>query len=282
MTGRLGRVALGVVVFVALGAGWFALVAPRSDGVGPRIRSAMGPMSIWPEGPFDPADALLREQARVERGRDRWRLRADAVVAQFVQRVLGWVTIEITDAAVAPAVGPATYRAREDCGTLCEGVDDGGVEITVDRLLGDAPGTIWSVVAVHSERLRLPVQAGDTVVAGQPLPFGLDLAEDRHAGVGLRFGQRLEGAAPLDCGDGFAGEAGVTGTEVSVTVPDPLFSDVSCSAVGAVGYVFAYTTARLTVQTGDPMLEPVYLADLSIVPVRFSQTVAPASPSPGA
>ena len=271
MSGRPGRVALGVVTFVVLGAGWFALVAPRSDGVGSGSRIAPAPSSIWPEGPFDPPDALSLEQSRVDAGQDRWRLRADAVVAHFVRSTFGWITIEIADAAEPPTAGTVTYRAREDCGPLCEGPGDGGwVAVTVDRLPGDRAGAIWSVVAVRSERLRLPVEAGDVVVAGETLPFGLSLAEDRHAAVGVRYAQPPGKTSAPDCGDGFAGEAGVTEADVSVTVPDPPFDEPSCSAGGAVGYVFAYTTTRLTVQTGDPFVEPVYLTDLSIVPVAIA------------
>jgi hypothetical protein len=136
----------------------------------------------------------------------------------------------------------------------------------VGRLLADRPGGVWSVIAVTSPRLRLPVETGDTVVGGQSLPIGLDLAQDRHAAVGLRYVQRI---GISDCGDGLAGEAGITAADASVTVPDPLFANESCTT--AAGYVFAYTSTRLTVQTGDPMLEPAYIADLSIVPVRFSQ-----------
>jgi len=268
MSGRPGRVVLGVVTFVILGAGWFALVAPRSDEAGLVSPVAPAPSSIWPEGPFDRPDTLRLEQARVEAGRDRWRLRADAVVAHFVQSTFGWITVEIAGAAEPPTAGPVTYRAREDCGALCEGLGGGGwVEVTVDRLLDERAGTIWSVVAVRSDRLRLPVEAGEVVVAGESLPFGLSLAEDRHAAVGVRFAQPPGETTTSDCGDGFAGEAGVTDAEVSVTVPDPPFDELSCSAGGAAGYVFAYTTTRLTVQTGDPLVEPVYLTDLSIVPV---------------
>jgi hypothetical protein len=273
---------LAVAAIAALGAGWLAFSDSPDETTGEEVVTATGPLSIWPEGPFDAADALRREQTRVDGGADRWRLKAEAVAVHFAQGVFGWITIEVDDPPdVAPEAGPVSYRAREDCGVLCEG-DDGWVEVTVDRLLGERAGTVWSVVAVHSDRLRLPVEPGDTVSAGDQLSFDLDVAPDRHAAVGLRFLQRLGGERPLDCGHGFAGEAGVTEAEASTTVPDPLFEDGSCAAAGAVGYVFAYTTARLTVQTGDPMLEPVYVTDLSIVPVRFSQDPPAQSPVPSA
>ena len=221
-------------------------------------------MSIWPESPLDPEDSLRREQDLVDQGKDAWRLQPEELVARFAQQVYGWISIRI-DPPAGSAHGPVTYRMRSDC-EACGDPTDGWVEVTVDRLLADRPGGVWSVVAVTSPHLRLPVKAGDTVVAGQSLPIGLDLAQDRHAAVGLRYVQRVGSAS---CGDGIAGEAGITSADASVTVPDPLFADESCTA--AAGYVFAYTSPRLTVQTGDPLLEPAYIADLSIVPVRFSQ-----------
>lgn len=225
--------------------------------------SATGPMSIWPESPLGREDALRREQERVDRGQDAWRLHPEEVVARFAQRVFGWVSIRI-DPPSGMASGPATYRMRSDC-QAC-GATAEWVEVTVDRLLADRPGGVWSVVAVSSPRLRLPVEAGETVPAGRSLAIGLDLAQDLHAAVGLRY---VQGAGSSACGDGLAGEAGITAADASVTVPDPLFSNDSCTA--AAGYVFAYTSPKLTVQTGDPLLEPAYIADLSIVPVRFSQ-----------
>jgi hypothetical protein len=287
MTVRSRWFALAVAVIVGAAAVLFALAGRRDDAeVGDGTVSATGPMSVWPEDPFDPVDALTREQTRVEAGRDAWRLHSEAVVAHFVQSVFGWIKIEVDDvpgaAGTAVDPGPVTYRAREDCGVLCEGVDDGWIEVTVDRLLDWRAGTVWSVVAVHSDRLRLPVEPGDTVVAGDALAFRLDVSPDRHAAVGVRFLQLLGGDRPLDCGHGFAGDAGVTADEVTTTVPDPLFEDASCRGLGAVGYVFAYTTARLTVQTGDPLLEPVYLADLSIVPVHLSQDAGSSGVDAGA
>jgi hypothetical protein len=282
MTVRSRWFVLAVAVIAGVAAGWFVLAGPGDGGVGSDTVSATGPMSIWPEDPWDPADALTREQTTVEGGRDGWRLHSEAVVAHFVQSVFGWIRIEIDGVPDAPATGPVTYRAREDCGVLCEGIDDGWVEVTVDRLLGERAGTVWSVVAVNSDRLHLPVEPGDTVAAGDALAFQLSFSPDRHAAVGVRFLQRLGGDRPLDCGHGFAGEAGVTAAEATTTVPDPLFDDGSCAAAGGVGYVFAYTTARLTVQTGDPLLEPVYLVDLSIVPVHLSQDPGESSRAAGA
>ena len=264
MSSRGRWVALAAAVAVLLGAGWFAFVRTvRPDG-GPVGITTTGPMSIWPESPLDPEDALRREQDLVDQGQDAWRLQSEEVVARFAQRVFGWVSIRI-DPPAGASHGPATYRMRSDC-EACGDPTDEWIEVTVDRLLADRPGGVWSVVAVTSPHLRLPVQAGDTVVAGQSLSIGLDLAKDRHAAVGLHYVERV---GSTSCGDGLAGEAGITSADALVTVPDPLFANEFCAA--AAGYVFAYTSPTLTVQTGDPLLEPAYIADLSIVPVRFSQ-----------
>jgi hypothetical protein len=264
MSTRGRWVALAAAAAVLLAAGWFVFVRSEVGGSGPFAFTATGPMSIWPESPLDPEDALRREQDLVDGGKDAWRLRPEEVVARFAQHVFGWVSIRIHPPA-GIAHGPVTYRMRSDC-QICGDTTEGWVQVTVDRLLADRPGGAWSVVAVTSPHLRLPVQAGETVVAGRSLPIGLDLAKDRHAAVGLRY---VQGVGSRSCGDGYAGEAGIAAADASVTVPDPLFADGSCTA--AAGYVFAYTSPTLTVQTGDPLLEPAYIADLSIVPVRFSQ-----------
>jgi hypothetical protein len=271
-------VALAAAAVVLLGAGWFVFVRSEAGGSGPFAFTATGPMSIWPESPFSAEDSLRREQELVDGGRDVWRRDASKVVARFARSVFGWVAIQIENGAEGPAHGPTVLTVRDDCSPVCRSDDEGWLNITVDRLLRDRPGGIWSVVAVHSDRLRLPVEAGDTLVAGAPLSFGLDLPSGEHAAIGLRYVQHIGGAALPDCGDRFAGEAGVTEAEGEVTVPDPLYDDQSCR--GAVGYLFAYATPELTVQTGDPLLEPASVADLSIVPVRFSQEPVAPSPSP--
>jgi hypothetical protein len=273
MSVRARWLGLAVTVAVVLGAGWLVFLRPQVGGRGPVGFGATGPMSVWPESPFDPADALREEQARVDAGRHRWRLDGEEVVTRFAQSVLGWVAIEVGDGGSPTGGGPATFRVRP----VCDGCDDrdGWIGVTVDRLLGGR--SIWSVVGVTSPRLRLPVEAGDTVVAGDLLGFELDLSDGRHAAVGLRYLQRI-GAPGTDCGDRFAGEAGVTATEASVSVPDPLFDRRTCPAFGIAGYVFAYTTPELTVQTGDPMLEPAFVEDLAIVPVLVAPE--PVEPSP--
>jgi hypothetical protein len=276
MSTRERSVAFAAVVAVLLGAGWFVFTRIERPVGGPADFTATGPMSIWPESPFDPEDALRREQDLVDRGHDAWRLDEREVVARFAKSVFGWGGIEIQNQ--VPNNAPATLSIRDDCGDSCA-VDNGWIDVTIDQLVRDRPGGVWSVVAVHSDRLRLPVEPGDTVVAGDSLTFGLELASDQHAAVGMRFVQRIGGAPAIDCRDA-AAEAGVTAADPSVTVPDPLFKDESCSDRGTVGYVFAYATPRLTVQVGDPLLEAGSITDLSIVPVRFSQEPVAPSPSP--
>jgi hypothetical protein len=271
MSMRARWIALVAVLLVA--AGWLALVRTGAPGPRPVAVGRLGPMSIWPESPFDPPDALQEAQDRADAGTDRWRLRPDAVAARFAQSTFGWIRFTVDDAAALPPTGPITLHVHPDCAPC--GPEDHGVDVTVDRLLGERPSTVWSVVAVSSPALRLPVEAGDTIVAGASLPFTLGFGPDRHVAAGIRFTQVVAGS---DCGQGFAGSAGQTAHEMTVDVPDPLFDDAACSDLGGAGYVFAYTNPALTVQTGDPMLEPVYIADLSIVPVLVSQE--PVAPSP--
>jgi hypothetical protein len=271
-------VVLVAAAVVLLGAGWFVFVRSEAVGPGSIAVSATGPMSIWPESPFSAEDSLRREQELVDGGRDAWRRDAREVVARFAKNVFGWPEIDVVHGPEAPAHGPATLSIQYDCGDPCSSGDGGSIDVTVDRLLRDRPGGVWSVVAVSSPRLQLPVEAGDSVTAGDLLLIRLHISGGDHAAVGLRYVERFGSARLLDCGDGFAGEADVTGANVEVTVPDPLFKDQSCQ--GAVGYMFAYVTPELTVQTGDPLLEPASVADLSIVPVRFSQEPGAPSPSP--
>jgi len=263
-------IALVAAVLTLATAAVLALVRVDRKGAPVGIDVA-GPMSIWPESPFDAPDALQVAQTRVDGGADRWRLRPDAVVAHFVSATFGWVRTEIEDGATPRTTGPVTYRTREDCGVLCEGVGSPTIEVTVDRLLNEEPGTVWSVVAVQTPGLALPVAPGATVGAGDDLAFALSPSSDRHAAVGVRYVGAIQGTAGIrDCGMGFEGSAALTATEASITVPPRLFDDEACAGRGGAGYVFAYTTPRLTVQTGDPMLEPVYITGLSIVPVRVT------------
>lgn len=258
--------------------GWYVLAGPRSDAGGGPVGTFPGPMSIWPEDPFDRSDVLRHEQDRVDGGSDPWRQDADAVVIRFARNVLGWDRIEFNDEGGSPADGPRVRHIRPRCARECVVADGPWTGVTVDRLGQQGSDAIWSVVAVSSERLRLPVALGAIVAAGDLLTVRTELEDDEHAAVGIRYVQRLRGGISIDCGDEFEGGAGIVAAEDTLTVPDPLFDDETCADAGAVGYVFAYTTPRLTVQTGDPLLESASITDLSIVPVRFSQE--PVDPSP--
>ena len=171
----------------------------------------------------------------------------------------------VIDPPAETAHGPATYRMRSDC-EACGDPTDEWVEVTVDRLLADRPGGVWSVVAVTSPHLRLPVTGRRHRCRRTVAPDRAGPREGSARGGGSAIVQHV---AARRAATGIAGEAGITAADASVTVPDPLFKNDSCTA--AAGYVFAYTSPTLTVQTGDPLLEPAYIADLSIVPVRFSQ-----------
>ncbi len=266
---RLAPVALAACVLLAA---WFVLVRePRrrpepAPSPAASSRAAWGPMSIWPETPFDPADALRRAQERVDAGADGWRRRPGRVIARFASSIFGWPAVEITgDLDVGN--GPITVAVRARCAGDCAVAEPVGV--TVDRLLDSDPGAIWSVVGVRSARLALPVDAGDTMLAGDDLAFGLDLDASRHAAVGVRYVPGL-GQSPTSPCQAFEGRAGVSSSAIEIAVPDPLFSAGECAASTGAGYVFAYATPRSTVQTGDPLLEAASIDDLSIVPVRVA------------
>jgi hypothetical protein len=274
MTTRWRRLALAALAASVLLAAWFVLVREprrrleRAPPSAASSRAASGPMSIWPETPFDPADAVRRAQERVDAGADGWRRRPDRVVARFAMSIFGWPAVKLTgDLDVTAA--PITVAVRARCPGGCAVAEPEPVGVTVDRLLGTGPGAIWSVVAVRSARLVLPVDAGDTVLAGDDLTFGLDLGPSRHAAVGVRYVPGLGQVRTSQC-QGFAGRAGVSSSEIEIAVADPLFSAGDCTASTGAGYVFAYATPRSTVQTGDPLLEAASIDDLSIVPVRVA------------
>ena len=271
MRGRTGRIGAALAISVGVVAGWFALDEHGPGVVGELPAAPTGPMSIWPESPFGPPDALRLAQDRVDAGGDLWRRRADAVTVRFARTVFGWDRIEFGGGGDDLDDVPQRYRIRPMCTVDDCAVVRAWTGVSVDRLGRQDGSGIWSVVGVTSARLRLPVASGATLAAGEELALQLDLRGDEHAAVGIRYVQRVRGGTSLDCGDGFEGDSGVLAARATLVVPDPLFDDQACSDAGAVGYVFAYSTPRLTVQTGEPLLEPATITDLAIVPVWFSQ-----------
>jgi hypothetical protein len=267
------------VALVGLVVGWLALFGPRDDLPRP-IVTQTGPMSVWPEDPFSSPDALREAQDRASDGQDRWRRNPTAVVSRFARGVFGWDRVEFRDVASGQD-GPRTSAIRAGCASegVCAATDPRWIDVTVDQLGARRDGGVWNVIAVASERLSLPVRAGQIVAAGDVLSFHLDLAKDEHAAVGIRYVQRLRGSTTADCPGGFEGRTDVTAPLQELTVPDPLFAEGQCRGFGAVGYVFAYITPTLTVQTGDPLLESASITDLSIVPVMFSSSTV-RSPGP--
>jgi hypothetical protein len=280
--GRSAVVVAILVIVIGAGAAWYALFLPGNFPEGPvGVATAAGPMSIWPESPIDPPDALLRAQRRADAGLDAWRTDADAVVERFATNVLGWERIRERDVAGDPQQGSEVHEIRPDCADEDCLPAEPWIEVALGRLGTRAPGGVWSVVAVTSPNLDLPVEAGDTVAAGDDLAVRLRLGGDRHAALGMRYVGPTGGEPPLDCDDGLEVRSAVTGAEASVRVPDPLFDDDRCAPFGTAGYVFAYATPRLTVQTGDPLLEAAAISDLSIVPVSFGgvSVTSPTAPA---
>jgi hypothetical protein len=266
---RWAAVVVILLIGLGLGVGWRLVLARHPDDVGPVV-TQIGPLSIWPEDPFSPPDALREAQDRANGGRDRWRRNPTAVVSRFARNIFGWDRVEFMEG--ADDVAPQTLTIRAGCASegICEATDPRWIDVTVDQLGVQGDAGVWSVTAVSSRRLPLPVEAGQVVAAGDVLPFRLVLAQGEHAAVGVRYVQRLGSSTPTECPDGFEGHTDVTGRHEELPVPDPLFAQGPCAGFGAAGYVFAYITPTLTVQTGDPLLESAAITDLSIVPVRFS------------
>ncbi len=258
-------------MLVGLGIGWFTLYGSRHEPGGYGVTQT-GPMSVWPEDPFGPADALREAQDRSNAGQEGWRRSPTEVVARFARNVFGWDRVEFDEHGDGRGHGPQTFSVRADCASegICAATDPRWVGVAVDQLGLQRSAGVWSVVAVSSARLPLPVAAGHPVAAGEVLSFRLHLEAGEHAAVGIRFVQRLGGPTRIECPDVFEGRTDVTDPLRELTVPDPLFARGPCAGFGAVGYVFAYITPTLTVQTGDPLLESASITDLSIVPVLFS------------
>jgi hypothetical protein len=281
--GRARRIGTGVLAFAVaiagIGGAWFALGRGGDEPaqVPPPAAVSQGPMSVWPENPLTPPDSFTNVQrAALHEQRYAWRLDPVEVIRRFADSVLGWHPVDatkllpndtltsgdiytvrprITISLQCPAHGPCPWAPE--------------IDVAVDQLGRTGDHGIWSVVSVESPFLSLPVEAGDTVVAGDVLAIEMRLAESQHAAIGLSYDRQALAKPGEPCVPQFEGSADVTGRRFQLVVPDPLYEEGAC-APGAAGYVFAYTTPQLTVQIGDPLEESAAITDLSIVPVRFS------------
>jgi hypothetical protein len=278
-TRRLGAGVLAFVVAIAgIGGAWFALGRGGDEPaqVPPPAAVSQGPMSVWPENPLTPPDSFTNlQRAALHQQKYAWRLDPVEVIRRFAGTVLGWHPVQATRFLQngAPTAGDV-YLVRPRVTILMECPSHGQcpwdpeIRVMVDQLGRTGPKGIWSVVSVTSPFLKLPVEAGDTVVAGDFLTVEMRLAESQHAAIGLSYDRQALANSGEPCVPQFEGSADVTGRSFRLVVPDPLYEEGAC-APGAAGYVFAYTTPQLTVQTGDPLVESAAITDLSIVPVRF-------------
>jgi hypothetical protein len=279
---RVGTAMLAFAVAIAgIGGAWFALRRGGDAAVQVQQPAAAvvsrGPMSVWPETPLTPPDVLANVQrAAVHDSRYAWRLDRVEVIRRFAASVLGWhpVDAERVLRNERPATGTA-YLVRPRITILMECPSHGQcpwnpeLSVVVDQLGRKGDKGIWSVVSVTSPNLTLPVAAGDTVVSGEALTVEMRLADLQHAAIGLSYDRQAVAAPGEPCVPRFEGSADVTRRRFQLFVPDPLYDAQSC-APGAAGYVFAYTTPKLIVQTGDPLVESAAISDLSIVPVLFA------------
>jgi hypothetical protein len=292
---RARRVGTGVLAFAVaitgIGGAWFALGQGGEPAaqVPPPAPAAVsqGPMSVWPESPVTPSDSFTNVQrAALHEQKYAWRLDPVEVIRRFADTVLGWHPVDATRFLQnGAATSGDVYTVQPKITILMRCPAHGScpwapeIHVMVDQLGRTGDHGIWSIVSVTSPNLTLPVEAGDTVVAGEALDVQMRLAASQHAAIGLAYDRQALAAPGEPCVPQFEGSADVTGRSFPLVVPDPLYEEAPC-APGAAGYVFAYTTPKLTVQTGDPLVESAAISDLSIVPVRFvAASTAPPMPS---
>jgi hypothetical protein len=284
---RFGTGVLAFAVAIAgIGGAWFALGRGGDADAGPGtlLVVTQGPMSVWPETPLSSPTALADAQrSATQTGRRAWRLDPAEVISRFSQSVLGWGAVDVDLRRTTEGV--AVYHVAPRVTVLMKCPRSGPcpwapeVFVAVAQLARHGDRGIWSVVSVESPNLHLPVAVADAVVAGEPLDVTMQLADLQHAAVGFAYSLQTSVATGEECPPRFVGAADVTEPQIRLQVPNPLFPIDRCDQLGATGYVFAYTTPELTVQTGDPLVESAAITEVSIVPVRFVSASAE-SPAP--
>lgn len=286
---RLGIVALAFTVAVA-GMGWAFVAfrnaeqsdAPASETIAP------GPLALWPEL-F--VEDVLATQAKVEGGEDglSWRLKPIAVAERFATDVLGWTDIVLVSAFSSPDLtgpGPVTMDVSmvpATCPTPgCRSPDQRPtVTLTLQQMAIAGEGGVWSVTAVSSLSIDLPVQP-DAVLDETPIRAHIDARE----GANVEAGYVLAGdASSENCvRSGFSGGTHGDGTVVIQPATEPAPAPWDCGPMPA-GYVFVSSSTERLMGDGypyDPMQGDIGgdgLIDLAMVPVYFSTGVTP-TPSP--
>ncbi len=275
--GRVRRIAnLLIAAALSMTAGFLFLRAMDRPALKGPI--SFGPKAtVWPENALSVGMSLevIQREASFDRG-SMWRLVPRKVVARFADEVLGWGNVRISGGGEPEPDGTIIFTVTTDstCGlptAPCPGRAPPDLQVTLVQPLGEQPlGGIWSVSEVESPSLTLPDVQGH-LAGGQALAVGIDMAKTEHAVVGAAYVD--------ECGrTTFDSRVGIRESANALEIPDPLFTSGPACSGSANGYLFAYTTPQLVVQTGDPFLESASLNDLAIVAVSVSQ--AGTSPAP--
>jgi hypothetical protein len=131
-------------------------------------------------------------------------------------------------------------------------------------------------MSVASDRLGTELGPMDPPVAltgGESPKWRLSLPTDVTANLGI--------SARNGCGQSGSFQGGAGNGVVAFEIPEAnptTDMDPSCGSIGA-GYAFAYTTPPGFVATGDPLLEPGDILDVTIVPVYLRMIDLDSQPS---
>lgn len=276
---RSRRIAAGVLALVVAAAGIGGLVvafrgAQRTVVGGPRAVTFPG---IWPERTREEAEAA---QARADAGAEAWRLQPPSVGYRFAEEVLGWgrpgaevMVGEVVTGGdrmllrVHRFAAPCDLRAAEPCPPIVA-----ELELTVEQLVRQGEGGIWSVTRVDSPDIELPVDPGATLRIGEPVDVAM---RPPAADIVLAVGWHL--TAP-GCPD-WTGVITAPAREREVALAVDALPEGCEPPVPAVLYAWMGPRAGDL----DPFIRPVQPLALEAVPVLIDVPLEPpatTAPSP--
>jgi hypothetical protein len=273
--GRVVALAVLMVLAVAAGVAGYVTKYLSPPGTLP-FATGLSP-TLWPEGAFATGPTVLEVQRQANAGSESvaWRLHPGQVATNFASTVLGWAHSQLNgrspqkDGSFVLSIVPLACSTTAPCPLPVDGSDSSIERLTLAQPIQRGPGGIWSVIAVRSPRLHLPNTPDGVVEATQRLSLTLDLPTTDHAAVGVAY---ADGCGLTE----IASHVDIRAGGYVLLVPEPLYSSGSPCTTWSQGYLFAYSTPKAVVQTGDPMLQRSSINDLSMVPV----TVVPAGASP--
>lgn len=276
---RNRRIAAGVLALVVAAAGIGGLVvafrgAERTVVGGPGAGAFPG---IWPERTWEDAEAA---QSRADAGAEAWRLQPPSIGYRFAEEVLGWGRpgTEVVVGEVATGgdrmllrirrlAAPCDFRAGDPCPpTVAE------LELTVEQLIRQGEGGIWSVTRVDSPDIDLPVDPGATLRIGEPVDVAM---RPPAADIVLAVGWHLTGPG---C-PGWTGVATAPARDGRVVLTPDALPEGCDPPVPAVLYAWMGERAGDL----DPFIRPIQPWTLEALPVAFDVSLEPpatATPSP--